>query len=336
MSTLTPDEFEQVLDRACAILTDNLRASNVYHSPDLFQQHVQDMLRIAASDLGLQVGPSFHRHAFPDIKANGFGVEVKFTTHDTWLAVGNSIFEGMRDPSVEIIYVVYGKAGGVPEARWARYENCISHVRVSHAPRFVVDLSEESSRLFDNIPVHYSEFAKLSDEEKMGHIREYSRGRLDEGERLWWLETSHSLPVGVRFYTRLTQGEKRLLRAEAALLFPQVCASRYTRGKYDDASLYLLMHHGVFCPQARDLWTAGSVAGSRGDGDNPEGPYIIHALADIQDLMREVALNINDQLIAEYWGEPCEPDERIPAWLRKADAYADGWWVPSEQLFLGD
>ena len=177
-------------------------------------------------------------------------------------------------PSVEMVYIVYGKAGGMPETRWARYEDCISHVRVSHSPRFVVDMDEDSLHLFNNLPIPYGEFAQLSDEEKMHHIREYSRGRLGEGERLWWLETSHSLPVGIRFYTHLQQGEKRMLRAEAALLFPEVCASRYTRGKYDDASLYLLMHHGVFCPQARDLWTAGSVAGSKGDGDNPEGPYI--------------------------------------------------------------
>ena len=329
---MTPDEFEQVLTRACGILTDNLRASTAYHSPDLFQQQVQDTLRLAAADLGLQVGPSFHPHAFPDIAANGFGVEVKYTSQDTWLAVGNSIFEGMRDPTVEVIYIVYGKTGGTPEARWARYEDCISHVRVSHSPRFVVDLSEDASRLFDNLSVPYGDFARLSDEDKMRHIRDYSRGRLGEGERLWWLEVAHTLPVGVRFYTHLNQEEKHAYRAEAAILFPRVCASQYTRGKYDDASLYLLMHHGVFCPQARDLWTAGSVAGSRGDGNNPEGPYILHALRNIQDLMREAALRLDDNLIAEYWGQPCEPNDRIATWLRKADAVADGW-VPSEHLF---
>ena len=332
MNTLTSDEFEQVLTRACGILTDNLRASTAYHSPNLFQQQVQDTLRLAAADLGLQVGPSFHPHAFPDITANGFGVEVKYTSHDTWLAVGNSIFEGMRDPTVEIIYIVYGKTGGTPEARWARYEDCISHVRVSHSPRFVVDLSEDSSRLFDNLSVPYGDFARLSDEDKMRHIRDYSRGRLGEGERLWWLEVAHTLPVGVRFYTHLTQEEKHAYRAEAAVLFPRVCASQYTRGKYDDASLYLLMHHGVFCPQARDLWTAGSVAGSRGDGNNPQGPYILHALMNIQDLMREAALSLDDSLIAEYWGQPCEPNDRIATWLRKADAVARGW-TPSEHLF---
>ena len=167
----------------------------------------------------------------------------------------------------------------------------------------------------------------------MQYIREYSRGRLADGERLWWLEVAHTLPMSVRFYTRLPQEEKRKLRAEAALLFPKVCASQYTRGKYDDASLYLLMHHGVFCPQARDLYTAGSVAGAKGDGDNPEGPYIAHALADIQDLMQNVALEIDGSLIAEYWGEPCEPADRIATWLKKADEYASGW-VPSAQLFL--
>ena len=49
--------------------------------------------------------------------------------------------------------------------------------------------------------------------------------------------------------------------------------------------------------------------------------------------MRDVAQRIDMALIAEYWGEPCEPDERIATWLRKADAVASGW-VPSEQLFL--
>ena len=328
---MTPDEFEQVLDRACEILTDNLRASNAYHNPNLFQQQVQDTLRLAATELGLQVGPSFHPHAFPDITANGFGVEVKYTSHDTWQSVGNSIFEGMRDPNAEIIYVVLGKTGGTPEARWARYEDCITHVRVSHAPRFVVDLSEESSRLFDHIVVPYNVFAQLSDEDKMRHIREYSRGRLGAGERLWWLEATHTIPVSVRFYTRLSQEEKRWLRAEAAILFPEVCA-RSRPHKYEGASLYLLMHHGVFCTQARDLFTAGSVAGSKGDGNNPEGPYIRHALADIQDLMLDAALRLDGNLIAEYWGEPCEPENRIATWLRKADAVARGW-IPSEHLF---
>lgn len=91
---MTPEAFEQVLDRACEILTLNVRANPDNHGPDAFERRALDMLGIAAKHCDLTVEPSFHPHAFPDIRANGFGVEVKYTRQDTWLAVGNSIFEG--------------------------------------------------------------------------------------------------------------------------------------------------------------------------------------------------------------------------------------------------
>ena len=80
---MTSGEFEAVLDKAVDILTDNLRASDTYHNQAVFEQHVRDMIRVAASGLGVTVSPSFHRHAFPDITVNGFGVEVKYTKKDT-------------------------------------------------------------------------------------------------------------------------------------------------------------------------------------------------------------------------------------------------------------
>ena len=333
---MTPDEFERVLTRACEILTENLRSSDIYHNQDVFQQHSLDTLKVAAKGLHLRVEPSFHPHAFPDIRANGFGVEVKYTKQDAWLAVGNSIFEGMRDQSVDTIYVLYGKVGGVPEARWGRYEDCITHVRVSHAPRFVVDMGDSSSRLFDLLPVTYDEFADLSREEKMAHIREYSRGWLAQGEHLWWLEEGHTLPLEVRLYVHLPQEKKRMIRAEAALLCPQVCGGDRVRGKYLDAALYVLTYHGVLCHQARDLFTAGSVAGARGDGVNPEGPYIAHALADMEHLMRDAVQRLPDSLFVEYWGESCLPMARIPRWLELADGYAaTSDWLPSARLFRG-
>ena len=225
---MTPEEFEGVLGQAAEWLTGDLRASTMLHDSTRFQQGVQDTLRRAADGLGLNVSPTFHPHAFPDIRANGYGVEVKYTSQDTWLSVGNSIFEGMRDPTVQRIYLMLGKAGGEPEARWAGYEDCISHVRVSHAPRFVVDL-DGGSRLFEKLPVSYDEFAELTDNEKMLHIRDYSRGRLSKGERLWWLEPSHTLPVAVRFYTNLQKDEKRMFRARGRIAVSSPVRSECTR-----------------------------------------------------------------------------------------------------------
>lgn len=329
---MTPEAFERVLDRACDILTENLRSSTLYHGPDPFEQHVQDMLRVAAMDTGLTVQPTFHAHAFPDIRVNGFGVEVKYTKQDTWLAVGNSIFEGQRDPDVSTIYVIFGKTGGEPEVRWGRYEELITHVRVSNSPRFVIEMETERQSLFKHMRIGYDEFAQLADDAKMHHVRDYSRNRLREGERLWWLEPSHSLPVQVRPYMRLSQNEKRILRAEAAILCPQVCGGSRQRNKYTDAALYLLMHHGVFCPQARDLFSAGSVA-LRSD-ETRGGNYLLRALQDIEDLMRDAAKRLDDDLIVEYWGESCDPCDRITRWLVKADGHATDW-KPSESLFRG-
>ena len=328
---MTPAEFENLLDRATEILTENLRSSELYHGPAEFQQHTLDMLKVAASDFGVNVSPTFHPHAFPDIQVNGFGIEVKYTRQNTWMAVGNSIFEGMRDREVDSVYVVFGKTGGNPEVRWRRYQDCVTHVRVSHAPRFVIEMEGEREPLFGHMGIEYDDFAKLEDEEKMRHIRNYSRNRLRRGERLWWIEPDHSVPIQVRVYMSLEQSEKRRLRAEAALLCPQVCGGSRVRNKYTDAALYLLNHYGVLCTQARDLFSAGSVA-LRSD-DRRGGIYIMRALQDIEGLMRSAAQRLDGALFEEYWGEDCPADERIAEWLRRADTYAQDW-TPSETLFV--
>jgi len=330
---LTPESFEQILARAVELLTEAARQStSLYLDPRQFQEQVRAMLSVAAKDSGFEVHPTFHPHAFPDVRVNGYGVEVKHTTKDTWLAVANSIFEGMRDPEVHSIYVVYGKLGGAPEVRWRRYEDCVTHVRVSHSPRFVVEMEGTRAPLFAHMGISYDRFAQLTDEEKMQHVREYSRQRPKKsGERLWWLEPSHSVPLNVRIYMHLLQHEKRALRAEGALLCPQICKPSRARAKYEDVTTYLLTYHGVLAPQARDLFSAGSVS----DRVAPiyEGePRISRGLRGIEPEMRLAALHLDDALLMEYWGEACPADERIREWLRRADEFATDW-TPSDNLF---
>lgn len=131
-------------------------------------------------------------------------------------------------------------------------------------------------------------------------------------------------------YTHLSQAEKRKLRAEAALLCPQIVKSSGTKNKYDDAVFYILTYHGVLCHQARDLFSAGSVAlrGSTERGGN----YVERALEDIEFEMKEAANYLHDDLFVEYWSESCDKNQRIEKWLKMADKYAVGW-VPSSVLF---
>jgi hypothetical protein len=62
----------------------------------------------------------------------------------------------------------------------------------------------------------------------------------------------------------------------------------------------LLTYHGVICHQARDLFSAGSVANPNNDDEG--GIYIERALKLIEKELIEVALTMDGALFVEYWG----------------------------------
>jgi hypothetical protein len=327
-------EFENILEAACVKLTVEAREKAFTSSPQ-FETRTREVLRdltAAYSEISIDFNP--RPQAFPDIAVGNFGVEVKFTLSDTWRSVANSVLETNRIETVEKIYLIFGKMGGTPEVKWGDYEKSIIHVRTSHVPRFEIEINAGRS-LFALMGISYDNFRKLKIEEKMRYIRDYARARLQKGERLWWLEdnadTEHTLPIQARLYTNLTMPEKTRLRAEAVLLCPGIVKSGRAKNKYDDAVLYLLTYHGVICHQARDLFSAGSVANP--DNDDEGGIYIERALKLIENEMIKASLTMDDALFVEYWGEPAPTEYRIKRWLEKADALARDW-TPSKSLFL--
>ncbi|GMO44646.1 MAG: hypothetical protein Pg6C_06430 [Treponemataceae bacterium] len=328
------NEFEQILETACAKLTAEAR-EKIFLSSAQFEKRVREVLRdLTEKYPEIEIDFNPHPQAFPDIAVGNFGVEVKFTLADTWRSVANSVLETNRVESVEKVYLIFGKMGGMPEVRWDDYEKSVIHVRTSHVPRFEVEIAAEHS-LFELMKISYDDFRVLPMEKKMRYIREYARSRLQKGERLWWLEDNenaeHTLPIQARLYTTLSTEEKTKLRAEAVLLCPGVVQSGRAKNKYDDAVLYLLTYHGVICHQARDLFSAGSVANPNNDDEG--GIYIERALKLIENEMIEAARTMDDALFVEYWGESVPPKQRIKKWLEKADALARDW-IPSKNLFL--
>ncbi len=268
-----------------------------------------------------------------------YGVEVKFTLNDTWRSIANSVLETQRIDEVKHIYIVFGKMGGFPEVRWGEYEQSVIHVRTSHVPRFEIELPSDKAAvkepLFQQMGISYDDFRKLEMQEKMKYIRAYAR-KIHPGGRLWWVEEKegsdeHTTPVQARLYTNLPAEEKTRLRAEAALLCPGIVKSVRSRNKYDDMALYLLTYHGVLCHQARDLFSAGSVANPKNDDEG--GIYMERALKLLETEMRDAALRMDNALFVEYWGESVPPENRIRRWLEKADELAKGW-TPSKSLFL--
>ncbi|WP_414613769.1 hypothetical protein [Stenotrophomonas pavanii] len=326
-------QFEKALDCICAQLTAEARQAPFRGAKD-FENRVREVAQQALPHVQINLNPA--DQAFPDVCIGEFGIEVKFTTNDTWRSVANSVQETNRDQNVRHVYIVFGKMGGLPEVRWGQYELSVVHVRTSHVPRFEVEIGAQNS-LFDTMGVGYDDFRQRPMHEKMEYVRAYARQRLKPGERLWWLEDrededAHSLPIQARLYTKLPQEEKTRLRAEAILLCPRIVSSGRSRDKYDDVVLYLLTYHGVLCHQARDLFSAGSVANP--DNDDEGGVYIARSIKLIEQELILASLRMESELFVEYWGNDVPKHQRIQEWVRLADRYAKDW-TPSEYLFDG-
>ncbi len=336
---MTKSEFERLLDVCCGTLTHEARSKG-FESSRVFENRVREVLNdLLADEDSLKVDFTPPPQEFPDIALGPYGVEVKFTLSDTWKSIANSILESQRAPGVKYIYIVFGKMGGKPEVRWGDYEKSVVHVRTSHVPRFEVELpaadgERRHESLFEAMKISYDEFSQLDIHEKMRYVREYAKKK-HPGERLWWIDDSgtdeHTLPANIRLYTNLSAEEKLRLRAEAVLLCPNVLKSGRARNKYDDVVMFMLSYHGVLCHQARDLFSAGSVANP--DNDDAGGLYIERALKLLEGEMLAAADRLEDALFVEYWGESVPKEKRIARWLEKADALASGW-TPSRVLFL--
>lgn len=91
-----------------------------------------------------------------------------------------------------------------------------------------------------------------------------------------------------------------------------------------------MTYRGVLCPQARDLFSAGSVAGPERGGN-----YLIRSIQSIQDEIRTAAYELEDALFREYWGHTPAPKDRILEWLKMADEIATDW-IPSDELFFDE
>jgi hypothetical protein len=331
---LTRAEFEIVLAAATERLQEDVTSDHRYRGAREFEQRVRVVLREVAHQAQIPIDMAPPAQIFPDIVIDEFGVEVKVNSSDSWRCVANSVFEGTRHAGVRFIYILIGKMGGEPKVAWGRYEDCVMHVRTSHVPRFEVEINPQET-LFQKMGIEYGVFSALEPMEKMRHVRAYARGRLRPGERLWWLEDKtddeHTLPIEARLYKDLPDLEKIKLRAESALLCPAIVQHSRSKRKYDDVSLFLLTYHGVLASQARDLFSAGSVALAK--DSTRGGNYLLRALINIQPQMRKAAEYLSDELFIEYWGVSVPPDHRIREWLIRADAAARDW-RPSEHLFL--
>lgn len=254
---------------------------------------------------------------FPDIVANQYyGIEVKSTQGDKWTSIGSSILESTRIPSVERIFLTFGKLGGEICFLSRPYEECLSDIAVTHYPRYKIDMQLEIGQsIFEKMAIPYDTLRHL--ENPVSPVAKYYKSQLRKGESLWWSSDNileEISPPKVRHWKVLEKEERDMLIAQAYAFFPETILSNATKEKYDRFALWLATKHGIINTSLRDSFSAG---GKKEIVLNDGSNYISSAvLKRIENSIRAIKMfihNASREFLSTFWGEQIE-DDRINQW----------------------
>lgn len=172
---------------------------------------------------------------------NKIGIEVKKTDGSKWEVIGGSIYESLKN-DIEDTYVLMAKMGGEkPEVRLQKYDKCIEDLKVTHSPRFYLnlDLKDGEDYLTQN---NARDLLDLSGNELNKKIRQLLRTQ----KSTWWSEGS------TVSFSELTREEKGIYLNEGIALFPEVF-----KGDYQKFTPWLIYSCFVWCENVRDIFSAG-------------------------------------------------------------------------------
>lgn len=226
------------------------------------------------------------------------GVEVKKTDSSRWEVIGGSVYESLKN-EIEDTYVLMAKLGGEkPEVRLKKYEECIADLKVTHSPRFYLnlDLEEGEDYLTQN---DAKDLLELSGDELNKKIRKLLRTQ----KSTWWSEGETVA------FADLSQEEKGIYLNEGIALFPEVF-----KGDYSKFTPWLVYSCFVWCGNVRDIFSAGGNV-----FDEELQIYISaimnRALQNVESIKQRI-INMSDEEQMRFWGMSTnDVEKRIDVWL---------------------
>lgn len=241
---------------------------------------------------------------FPDFvleeKESGkrLGIEAKKTDSLKWEIIGGSIYESLKN-DIDDTYVMMARLGGdKPEVRLKRYEECIDDLKVTHSPRFYLnmDLKEGEDYLTRN---DAKDLLELSGDDLNRKIRKLLRTQ----KSTWWSESETTA------FSDLSKEEKGIYLNEGIALFPEVF-----RGDYHNFTPWLVYSCFVWCGNVRDIFSAGGNIFIESCGI-----YVSAVMNRALENTEEIKLRICDMTEEEmkrFWGN-CIQDKarRIEYWI---------------------
>ena len=261
-------------------------------------------------------------HVFPDIILHtyNYGVEIKSTQKDAWTSTGSSIVESSRSEEADRIYMLFGKLGGEPEFRCKPYQQCLSNIAVTHAPRYLIDMNlDDESNIFSKMDTEYDKFRVLPETDKISKVRQYyiAKAKAEHKyEMPWWMgETTN---VNLSFYNDIGTEKKSEIQARACILF-QSLYSKSSKDRYRPIALWLCNNYSLLCPNMRDEFSAGGQCTIiNGKLLKRPYPHIVQEILNNQERIKSLLLSPDEDLlmgIHDFWDFVYDPKDLYNSWL---------------------
>lgn len=266
---------------------------------------------------------------FPDIVAKKLcGIEVKSSIQNHWTTPGNSILESNRISGVERIFLLFGKLAKPIEFKCRSYEECLSEIRVTHSPRYMIDMNlTTGNTIFDKLQLNYDELRQQNN--PIETIIKYYKANLKNGESLWWVDNIPTSPITVRLWYSLSKKEKISYIIKGIVYYPEIFGKN--NKKYDRFTLDLVTKYGIISTSMRDSFTAG------GKQDITTNKGLFKKLPKIYDLVNDYVTQIIEEicsadpiLLEKHWNMQLSND-RIKDWIGLVSDYSDNKQI---KLFL--
>ncbi|QGX65211.1 hypothetical protein GPA07_07120 [Bacillus sp. ms-22] len=321
--------IETILELAKQKIESELDLSNI-DSGTKFENYVTLVIEEISNNYGISVIQTGVQ-SFPDIViGETFGIEVKYTKSEKWESTGNSIFEGtLRKEVTDQIYTFFGrKVGKKIEVIHRYYEDCLADIKVTHSPRFFLNMEVGSGEsILHKIGITYGEFKAMNSLEKSKVLKDYVRSTLGEGESLWWLDEEESVSPRVKEFRKLQEYKKQNIIAEGMALFPEVFSNSST--KYLNLSVYLLQEYQIVSSSLRDAFSAGGKANIEVCGEPQIIPKVYGKLYVNAKKIEKILSEIELDKLQEYWkGQGADvivnEENKIKVWQELIDNLAVG------------
>jgi len=222
----------------------------------IVEQALKKMYRINDYEIYYTSGSN----KFPDIVISihgevKIGIEVKYkNSNRDWKTLGGSIYESSNINDLDDVLIIVGHRQ-LREVRVKEYKKCLSDIKITHSPRFFIDVDDNVESVFERLDVDNFDVERL--------LKEYKKAKLatlQEGESLWWLDNNNNsdnnyFDISLKHYNSLDKNIKKQILTEMFIFFPSILQN--DNKKYYLVATFLIQQHNVYHHAIRDFFSAG-------------------------------------------------------------------------------